>query len=213
TTIGLDSSTDSHGDTAPPSDAAPAKGSVSWHRSHAGEAWIRADRPQIEINDVEVNDEAMRLCVERAGLSDDELATARLTNEQAEVPVADISDNVLVFPTHVSRFGRAPTPLPHGHYWVAVTLADGQVLHADATMDYIDTVPHETSTGPFTTRWTYAKEREARVSVMSRLGYDEKGRWARRRLVDWYQQHDHVCENSVLFQCYRGEFATDSQRV
>lgn len=43
------------------------------------------------------------------------------------------------------------------------------------------------------------------------LAVDERGRVSQRRLGQWYRQTTFEPADQVLFQCYRGEFATDSQ--
>jgi CDP-glycerol glycerophosphotransferase len=52
---------------------------------------------------------------------------------------------------------------------------------------------------------------ELLVAVASPLADDERSRVAEERLSKWYQRSSFTPSDSVLFQSYRGEFATDSQ--
>jgi CDP-glycerol glycerophosphotransferase len=49
------------------------------------------------------------------------------------------------------------------------------------------------------------------IRLAAPLADDELGRRAQRRLADRYQATEFDPSDAVLFQCYRGEFATDSQ--
>ncbi|BAK35595.1 putative glycosyltransferase/ glycerophosphotransferase [Microlunatus phosphovorus NM-1] len=49
------------------------------------------------------------------------------------------------------------------------------------------------------------------LTVRPPLAVEERGRVSQRRLGQWYRQTTFEPADQVLFQCYRGEFATDSQ--
>jgi CDP-glycerol glycerophosphotransferase len=146
------------------------------------------------------------------------LADARLSSPLAAVPVAQVlpvsgADGEaltrLVFPLAASRWGQPVAPLPAGDYRVRAggvdVLVDEELLAGCPVAGR--TEAHRYSVG------RVAGSTRLLVTLAAPLADDEVGRYAQQQLADAYQAADDPPVEAVLLSCYRGEFATDSQRA
>jgi CDP-glycerol glycerophosphotransferase len=192
---------------------------VAWRRSPRGYARLVVDAPLLQLRDLAVEQDVVRARLAVDGLDPADVDALVLSGNHLDVPAASVEradgEVTVTFPTHVARFGGPPLPLPTGPYRVQTTDARGLVRVADVGADLLRRLPLDTETPVFNTRaWMSASGAEhARVSVSPPLRPAERGNWAQRQLRTWYQQADLAPEDAVLFQCYRGEVATDSQRA
>lgn len=193
-------------------------GSVAAERSSRGETLLRADSPRADVRSAELTEDAITLVVETEGVSAAELATLRLANDRIFFSTDDVTpvgaDAFAVrIPTSHRPFGGPAVPLDPGHYAFLLTLDDGREVKVSATAAYLETSPAETRTEALGVRFTVAKDGGTRATVFAPLTDLERSKYGQRQLRTWYQETAHVPEDSVLLQCYRGEFATDSQRA
>ncbi|MBW9204496.1 bifunctional glycosyltransferase family 2 protein/CDP-glycerol:glycerophosphate glycerophosphotransferase [Mumia sp. zg.B17] len=176
----------------------------------------KAPGPAAEVHQAALEDEIV-LRVKLHGVTASSVAAASLTSPRhvvacmAATPEGD--DVIIRFPVSESRFGGPILPLVHGTYSVELTLDDGQSILARVADGLGHELPRRDHSSRLDARWTTKKSGELRLTLLAPLSVDERGAWARTRLQQRYQTEAHAPENSVFFQCYRGEFATDSQRA
>ena len=58
-----------------------------------------------------------------------------------------------------------------------------------------------------------ADGRPLKISFQAPLNDTEQGAWNQKQLRNWYRSAEFQCEDVALFQCYRGETASDNQLV
>ena len=191
-------------------------GGARWARSPRGYCDLATDFLAVEVSRVTVSDSALAVEATLVGLTADDLGEAVLRSGRATVAVQTV-DSLgpnrarLQFPMSVSLWGNPDRPLPAGRYQLIlpnreVTFRPAEELLADLPVEG-------------TTRWhgfTVARRpshTDLTLTLRAPLADDERGRFAQRRLAQWYDETDFRPTESVLFQCYRGEFATDSQRA
>lgn len=194
---------------------APAPDGVFWRRTSQRHAGLTFGAPRLEVVDASVDDESIHLTIRHAGLDRAALDEISITNARLSVPatsVDHVDDSCLTasFPARTAWFGGPPVAFPSGHYTVTVTTG-GRSFNADAADRFVTVAPAEHTNALFLCRFTYARIGEARLTIMTPRDRHERGRWAQRQLQTSYQNTVFEAEDSVLFQCYRGETATDSQ--
>jgi len=195
-----------------------------WTRTPRGYLEVAIDCPTIAIQSTRVDDSSIEIVVRTTGVSKDELQSAFLTSRSFEIPVDSIAERhdgsfSLSFATRASLFGSVLDPLPAGSYHlVARVAADDADSHSRVygTVEW-DDLPAAHATWElrnFRAETLRLKENsEFRLWISAPLRNDERGRNAQARLHDWYQRTDFQPLDAVLFQCYRGEIAADSQRA
>lgn len=114
-----------------------------------------------------------------------------------------------VFPLQTSVLGGPIKPLPSGNFRIRLDVAEPALV---ASPDLNRSAPMElTAPGLRISLWTPpGKSMFFAVSVPMRA--DELSAADQKTLQAGYRRIDEPLTDSVLFQCYRGEFATDSQR-
>ena len=186
-------------------------GNACWQRSITGYCNLMTDWVAAEAQQVTVAAEELSIDFRLIGLDATDCADARLSGRLADVPVRRVEtagDGVrLAFPALASRWGGPELPLPTDDY--RVQLASGaHVLCSDGLAARL---PDEGST----VNHHYRLGRDSRsrlvINLAAPLADDQRSRCAGVRLATWYQQSSFTPTESVLFQSYRGEFATDSQ--
>ena len=113
----------------------------------------------------------------------------------------------LIFPLFAGRWGGPELPLPTEDY--RIVLASGVPVRCSA--QFAGQVPQEGETVNHHYRLTRNSRGELVIGLAAPLAEDERSRVAQERLSRSYQQSSFAPTDTVLFQSYRGEFATDSQ--
>ena len=116
---------------------------------------------------------------------------------------------LLAFPLVASRWGGPELPLPSGEYRLQLP-DDLGVIGCSAEL--LARLPREQLTlGHATTLGRGQGDAALVLRLEAPLHEDERGRYAQQQLAEWYAGTTVEPSDSVLFQSYRGEFATDSQ--
>ena len=191
-------------------------GQVGWQRSSRGYCVVTTDLTTVEIEDVLLSDDHLRVDVlaigiERAALELTELRSGVLSISALSVTESGSGRYHLSFPLRAERWGRSGRPLPSATYTLLVPTSR---IVAHIGPELLSRVPVDGSTGchGYTVRRTPGSL-EFVLELRSPLTDEERGRHAQGQLARRYQQTEHEPRDSVLFQCYRGEFATDTQRA
>jgi CDP-glycerol glycerophosphotransferase len=186
-------------------------GSVCWQRSITGYCNLMTDWVVAEAENVTMAEDELSIDLRLIGLEASECANARLSGRLAEVPVRrveSVGDRVrLVFPMLAGRWGGPELPLPTGDY--RVELASGARLLCSDRL--VVRLPDQGLTAKHYYRLGRDNRNRLLISLTAPLADQERSRLAKERLATWYRQSPFTATESVLFQSYRGEFATDSQ--
>jgi CDP-glycerol glycerophosphotransferase len=192
-------------------------GLVAWRRSPRGYARLVADAPLLDVTVATVSAQTIRVELDVSGLDLAEVETLTVSSTRFDVPATWVHHSgatvTAEFPTHISQFGAEPLPLPPGPYWLQVVDVRGEARIAHAGPQLLAQLPLDVETPVLNSRMWMSNTEQVRISLSAPLTVDERGNWAQRQLRTWHQQAEFEPEHSVLFQCYRGEFATDSQRA
>jgi CDP-glycerol glycerophosphotransferase len=164
-----------------------------------------------EAENVTIAEDELSIDLRLIGLEASDCANARLSGRHAEVPVHRVEalgDGVrLVFPMLASRWGGPQLPLPTDDY--RVELASRARLLCSNRL--VLRLPDQGLTAKHHYRLGRDNRNRLLISLTAPLADEERSRLAKERMASWYQQSPSTATESVLFQSYRGEFATDSQ--
>ena len=111
-----------------------------------------------------------------------------------------------------SNLGGPALPAPSGRYLLTVR-AEGRSLVATCSDELVPTLPVHHVEPDLAVRVGVRHSGEFLLHVVPPLAPDEDGRTRQALLQQAYAVSEVAPTDSVLFQCYRGEFATDSQRA
>jgi CDP-glycerol glycerophosphotransferase len=186
-------------------------GDACWQRSVTGYCELMTDWVTAEVEKILVAENELSIELRLIGLGASDCAEARLSGRLAQVHVRRVevvgAGVRLVFPMLASRWGGPELPLPTGDYRVE--------LGSPAKLVCSDGLAVRLPGEGLTANHHYRLGRDTRgrlvISLAAPLADDERSRVAKERLSTWYQQSSFSATESVLFQSYRGEFATDSQ--
>lgn len=200
-------------------------GQARWQRTPAGFVQVGLAAHTLRAHQVRVSAESITVQVTAPGLPVGALEGAVLQGAHAQVPVGEVAPRnegyQLSFPAAAALWGSGtPRPLPAGTYSVTVPTGRGTSLTCGVTEELMERMPWESLTD--THGVTIARKPATghlTIGLRAPLKDDERGRTASQRL-----ERDHLQRvrgaampfaptDQVLFQCYRGEFASDSQRA
>ncbi|MDO9380929.1 MAG: CDP-glycerol glycerophosphotransferase family protein [Nocardioidaceae bacterium] len=187
-----------------------------WRRTPDARAVALVDRPRLEVTQTVADDDALRVRVVWDGLDEQVVRTTSITNDRLSVApeaVEDVGDHELTlrFPTTVSLFDLEPAAVPCGHYQLVATAPDGSTVAADGTPELVAAMPVERTGSWLTSRFSYARVGETRLTIHPPLDLTERSRPRQRELKTWFRETVQEPEDAVYLQCYRGEVAADSQ--
>ncbi len=186
-------------------------GEACWRRSTTGYCDLTTDWAVAEAQRVTISGAELSIDIRLTGLEVSDCAGAYLSGGLADVPVRDVEpvgDGVrLVFPLRVARWRAPELPLPSGDYRILLRSGD-QVLCSE---ELVSLLPEEGLAAYHSYRVGRDGPAELVISLAAPLTDEERSRVAQHRLGRWYQESTFTPAESVLFQSYRGEFATDSQ--
>jgi CDP-glycerol glycerophosphotransferase len=187
-------------------------GDAGWQRSVTGYCQLMTDWVAAEAENVTITEDELSIDLRLIGLHASDCAGARLYGRRlSEVParrVETLADGVrLVFPMLVSRWGGPELPLPTDNYRVEL-VSGSRLLCSDGLTGRL---PYQGLTANHHYRIARDSRSRLMINLAAPLADDERSRLGKQRLATWYQQSSFIPTESVLFQSYRGEFATDSQ--
>ncbi len=203
---------------APLSVGTHGAGSTVWRRDAQNRAGLLSDTPLFSVTDVTVSEGALVLTVAHEGLSDEQLRATEVRNPRTRLELLSVEQNA--DGTSVLRFDRQapdshgrPRVAPSGNYAVVCPGPGGADLPARCAPELRDTLPQRLLDEQVTVRVWMSPGAELKIELLPPLRHDERGLTKQVALRRRYQTADVAARESVLFQCYRGEFATDSQRA
>ena len=186
-------------------------GDACWQRSITGYCNLMTDWAVAEAEDVAVTEDELSIELRLIGLGPSDYADARLSSRLAEVPVRRVEplgNGVrLTFPMVARRWGGPELPLPTHDYRVA--LRSGVRVRCSDSL--AGRMPQEGLTVNHRYRLTRNSRAELVIGLAAPLAENERSKFAHERLSQSYQESSFAPTDTVLFQSYRGEFATDSQ--
>ncbi len=204
---------------AEPSTTATASG-LRWRGGPRGGSQVRAADPHLVVSSITVDQDTMVLRARPGSPGLARLRLAQLTNARLTVAALSVEeigpDEVeLVFPCVASVLGGPPLPLPSGNYTISLPgTTDPLPVTAAPGIAMSQLLPLEFATNQLHLRLTTAPASgELILRAAAPLRDAERSLHGQRALQRAYQVRDVEPSESVLFQCYRGEFATDSQRA
>jgi CDP-glycerol glycerophosphotransferase len=192
----------------------PGPETVVWRRTPRGHVEVVQNLSVIEVVDVARRDGLLQLVVEHAGALPPHAAA--LTSPRVTVAALDVrttgSRTEIDFPLTAARWGRPALPLRSGLYELSVDTEEGP-RHPWPSWSLLDRLPEEDDDSQVIAR--IGRQRPGRTTLRLRapLTDEEWGRTAQRRMQRAHQVAEPRPEDAFLFQCYRGEVATDSQRA
>lgn len=191
-------------------------GAVTWLRSPRGFCDLVTDRVALKAASVTLSDERVTVEFETAGLSLEEVRQTRLHSARAGVASSEVvqldRDRYRVqFSARTDIWGISHLPLPAGTYSISIPDLRLWCGVTDALLEQCPIFGFTACHG-FTVARTPGRDR-LMLNIRAPLNDAERGRNAQRRLARWYQETEFEPRDAVLFQCYRGEFSTDSQRA
>ncbi|KHL19278.1 CDP-glycerol glycerophosphotransferase [Mumia flava] len=201
---------------APGTDVRGAFDGTAWRGSPALGVVGSVPAVRVEIENGELSDDHLSLVVSTLGVEGEQLRSAVMRNAQRDVAVESVTDvdegrYRLDFPSRWADFGGTPMPIPTGFYeFVVPGGAGGDTLMAPSGA-FGALCPLELANGDLRARLTASRDDVVRVAVNAPLRDTERARVHQTRLRAAYETADAEPEDAVLLQCYRGEFATDSQ--
>ncbi|MGI8457405.1 MAG: CDP-glycerol glycerophosphotransferase family protein [Propionibacteriaceae bacterium] len=201
-----------------------ATGTVRWARSTRGFAFLLSDPRSLQVRTVEVNEDEIVVEMLAGGLSAADLQHVELAGPLSVVTAQSVvagergaGDDgpdqayVVSFPARTRRWDGPELPLVSGSY--EVRLPDLGVS-ADVGPALLLRCPVQGRTRWH--GWTVQRQPgggQLRLVLAPPLADDERSAIDRTRIRAWYATAPFAPRESVLFQCFRGEFATDSQRA
>jgi CDP-glycerol glycerophosphotransferase len=199
-----------------PTGAAPG---LHWERSRAGTCRIRSTAGRIAVTGIEVEDELV-LTLSADSHTVESLSELTLRNERLAVRPSRVdvdADRALVaFPLTAGVLGGPALPLPPGSYRLVSTGPGATTGRAASTL--LEEMPLWVRRESLLLRFSIPAEgTELAIAAQPPLRDEERTMAGQRELQSAYQAAEYPAAttptDSVLFGCYRGEFATDSQRA
>ena len=199
-------------------------GTLAWQRTTRGFTSLVTDAAEVEARATSVTEHQLQVEVRAFGISGAELETAVLRGPISSVSLDSVvalgeqpdpregaSDWLLTFSTHARRWGGPVLPLVSGNYTVVLPQRDLLVVPARSLLGEL---PASGSTGIH--GWTVLRAGSQNALVIRfrpPLTEAEQSLNGRTRIRDQWLRTEFTPRHAVLFQCFRGEFATDSQRA
>jgi len=190
-------------------------GMAYWQRIRTGAVRLVVDRPDVAVAAAGATDEVISITLSGPGLQT-ALGSCSLKSARLEITATRherCADGTVVylFPIRASEFNLPPAALPSGTYDVIFSDGLGRSHKVSAAPDFASELPFYTSTVLHRAKFVTTKQSPFGVNLQAPLTTEEISNYGSARLRDHYRQQRGDPEASVLFQCYLGETATDSQ--
>ena len=199
-------------------------GTARWRRSPRGFVQLSSRPVLLQADHVAVTADEVVVEVALHGAGPDLLRESMLRSAVLTVPVhtverltgglGDEDRYRLTFPARARMWGsERERPLPSATYSV-VAGPHEHLLSCGVSAGLMETMPIEdlTETHGVTLARRPGSD-QLTIELRAPLTDAERGPGAQRRLAQWYQDVELASRDQVFFQCYRGEFSTDSQRA
>jgi len=188
---------------------------LRWEAGRFGGSQVRADGGPLAVTALDLIDGEVVVTARAEGRSTDELRALALHTPRARRAVRDVEvrgeDARLVFPLTVSVLGGPELPLPPGAY----RIGDGaEGSDPVAALGLHQQMPVRLENDQLHVRVAIPAEgSELALQVSAPLRPDERTMAGQKALQRAYRSASYEPAPAVLFGCYRGEFATDSQKA
>jgi CDP-glycerol glycerophosphotransferase len=195
----------------------PAAPGLRWEQGPLAGCRLRSESGRFVVTGIEVSGDELRLAVRAAGQSEASLRAVRLGNERVTlVPdrVTVSGDRAeVVIPLTASILGGPRLPVPPGTYRLTMPGKAGET-RASAALALHQQTPLWFRGDRLHLRVAISTEgNDLGISIWAPMTPTERSMAGQRALQTAYQATDSAPADAVLFGCYRGEFATDSQRA
>lgn len=194
--------------------------SLRWARTPHGFAELMTGPTYISVQDVSIDAHRIRITVTHGSSAVAMLAKAALERGSIQVRASEVIDRLngsstLVFPTTATLFGTELRTLPSGNYRLSVpSPEDGTHLKVTVDGRKIHDLNREWENPRLNAVvWREPKSLDLRITISPPHARAERGARSQAKLQRWYQSTEFTPRDAALFQCYRGEVATDSQRA
>ncbi|MCW2781077.1 MAG: putative glycosyltransferase/glycerophosphotransferase [Marmoricola sp.] len=188
--------------------------SAAWVRSATCTPELVVGLPRFEIDSLNPLEDTLGIALHTDGLTGSQLSQAQLGNARDTLELLDVDSDGdltrLTFSLLTTRFGSAPRPVPSAIYELSIPLSTGP-LFATASRQYAARLPERLYGPVVDLKLGQLREGPVRLTISPPLRQDEVGQVNERRLQEAYRTTEVTPTDSIFFQCYRGEFATDSQ--
>jgi CDP-glycerol glycerophosphotransferase len=193
-------------------------GSARWEKSPDGHARVVTDGSLLEVSEASVTADALVLEVIHDGVPEADLRRLRVHSERTDLELLSVErgtgeTSTLRFAKRVSVLGGPALPAPSGEYLLGLGTVVGEEWLAECTSEMTDTLPRTVHDAQMNVTVSLAPSGALRIGIDPPLSPDEEGITRQKALQRRYQRMETEPQESVLFQCYRGEFATDSQQA
>ncbi|MDQ6641347.1 MAG: bifunctional glycosyltransferase family 2 protein/CDP-glycerol:glycerophosphate glycerophosphotransferase, partial [Actinomycetota bacterium] len=187
---------------------------TGWVRNATRGASLTVDTPRFEVTGVELGDDTVSLTVQHEGLTEEQLTAAALANPRLSLDRTEVtqegSTTRFTFSLLAEMITGSRRPAPSGVYDLVVPLPNGP-LTASVSPALAGRMPQRDYGRLTNLDVGQTPDGQLRLSLEPPLPPEARGASGRRILRDRYRSAPVTPTNSVLFGCYRGEFATDSQ--
>ena len=195
----------------------PAGPGMRWEQGRLAGCRVRSEAGRFQVTGMECTDDELRLAVRAAGQTEESLRAVRLGNQRVTLVPERVTitgdEAEVVLPLTASILGGPRLPVPPGGYRLTMPGKDGET-RASAALPLHQQTPLWFRGDRLHVRVSIATEgNELGISVSPPMTPGERGMAGQRALQAAYQTTSSEPGNAVLFGCYRGEFATDSQRA
>jgi len=189
---------------------------IRWDRSAQGTVRVFADAPYLRATAIDADSTTIVIQVECQSITDRMLGTMRLTTINDPVPPLALErlsrrELRLTFRNAMSEFGLEERPLKPGSYNLIVTDGRGVDQYVTLAAPFAVNLPLDINTDVHRLRVTASPSGALRINLRAPLRDDELSNRDQQVLRTGHKEGNYTEEDAVLFQCYRGEVATDSQ--
>ena len=198
-----------------PSAEAGVDGGAVWTGTTSGRLALTRGGPELEVTAFASRTDCFELVVRHSGITATELDAVTLVAGHVDLALLDRTDqdestSVMRFDRYRSNFGGRRLPPPSGKYSLVATVSD-RALIASCSDVLAGSLPLRSFERELCLRVGVRANGHFVLNVQPPLAEHEEGRTRQKALRRAYAVADVAPTDSVLFQCYRGEFATDSQ--
>lgn len=186
-----------------------------WRAGIAGEAHLDLSPTPLEVDSVRVDDQSLVVGVRAPDLTEVQVRTIVVSTPRESLRLSEVTaGGAGEWMLRYSLIGRSLTgiarPAPSGRYLVTLDLPAGQVI-AVTSAELAGQCPLRTQGELTNLRVSQLVNGLCQIFLEPALPPEALGSSGVQRLRDAYANDEVEPTDSVVFGCYRGEFATDSQ--
>ena len=190
---------------------------LAWTANRSGELALTGGGPELEVTEFVSRADCFELVVRHSGIQAKDLDAIALVAGYVELPLLDRTDrglgtSVMRFDRYHANFNGPRLPAPTGKYSTGGAPGE-RALVASCADSLAESLPVRHHEPELSLKLCIRGNDKFLLNLQPPLRGSEQGRTAQKALRRAYAKADVAPTDSVLFGCYRGEFATDSQRA